>query len=68
MDVVPVVEEKWTHPPFAAEIHDGKIYARGTQDMKNVGAQYLAAMRYFSRNGIKFRRTIHLTFVPEEEV
>lgn len=34
MDVVPVFEEYWIAPPFAAEIRDGKIYARGTQDMK----------------------------------
>lgn len=35
MDVVPVFEEFWTHKPFAAEIDDeGRIFARGSQDMK----------------------------------
>ncbi|OMJ12057.1 Aminoacylase-1 [Smittium culicis] len=38
-DVVPVFEEYWTHPPFAAdrvqaENGDFKIIARGAQDMK----------------------------------
>jgi aminoacylase len=69
MDVVPVFEEFWTHKPFAADIDDeGRIFARGSQDMKCVGMQYLAAIRYFKRNNIQFKRTIHVTFVPEEEI
>lgn len=36
MDVVPVFEEYWTHKPFDAEMdEEGRIYARGTQDMKS---------------------------------
>lgn len=39
IDTVPVTEEKeWQYPPFAAEIHDGKIYGRGTSDMKGAVA------------------------------
>lgn len=70
MDVVPVFPEHWTHPPFGAEMDDeGKIFARGSQDMKSVGIQYLAAVRALKRDGIKqFKRTIHITFVPNEEV
>jgi|GEM_PF-4362708 len=33
LDVVPVVERDWTHPPFAAEIQDGLLYGRGAVDM-----------------------------------
>lgn len=34
-DVVPVgTLENWTHAPFGAEIHDGRMYGRGTADMK----------------------------------
>lgn len=69
MDVVPVFEEFWTHKPFAADIdEEGRIYARGSQDMKCVGMQYLAALRLCRRNNIRFKRTIHVTFVPEEEI
>lgn len=69
MDVVPVSRENWTHDPFGAEIdNDGKIYARGTQDTKGIGTQYLAALRYFISQKIQFKRTIHVVFTPEEEV
>lgn len=68
MDVVPVFEEHWSHPPFAADIDDdGKIFARGSQDMKSVGVQYLAAIRALKRDGIQLKRTIHIIFVPDEE-
>lgn len=69
MDVVPVFEESWTHPPFSAHIdNDGKIYARGAQDMKCVGIQYLEAIRKLKESGVTLKRTIHITFVPDEEI
>lgn len=35
IDNVDVIdEEKWTHKPWGAEISDGKIWGRGTSDMK----------------------------------
>ncbi|XP_004529658.1 aminoacylase-1 [Ceratitis capitata] len=69
MDVVPVFPEKWTHPPFAADIdEEGRIFARGSQDMKCVGMQYLAAIRALRKNGVTLKRTIHVIFVPDEEI
>ncbi|XP_017486448.1 PREDICTED: aminoacylase-1-like isoform X1 [Rhagoletis zephyria] len=69
MDVVPVYSEKWTHPPFAADIdNDGRIFARGAQDMKCVGMQYLAAIRRLRKDGVTLKRTIHVTFIPDEEI
>lgn len=69
MDVVPVFAEFWTHPPFGACIdEEGRIVARGTQDMKSVGMQYLAAVRYLKGNGTTFKRSIHMLFCPDEEV
>lgn len=65
MDVVPVFEENWTHPPFGAEIDSaGRIYARGSQDMKCVGVQYLAAIRALKQDNVELKRTIHVMFVP----
>lgn len=69
MDVVPVDIEKWHHPPFSAHIDEkGRIFARGSQDMKCLGAQYLAVIREFQKKGIQLKRTVHLTFVPDEEI
>lgn len=69
MDVVPVCEEMWTHKPFKADVDDkGNIYARGSQDMKCVGIQYLEAIRRLRQDSIILKRTIHITFVPDEEI
>ncbi|NXD16166.1 ACY1 protein, partial [Nothocercus nigrocapillus] len=68
-DVVPVFEEHWTYPPFeAVKDSQGNIYARGAQDMKCVSIQYLEAIRRLKAEGKSFARTMHLTFVPDEEV
>jgi aminoacylase len=65
MDVVPVFEDKWTHKPFSADIDEqNNIYARGTQDMKCVGIQYLEAVRRLKQQGVSLKRTLHLSFVP----
>eukprot|EP00118_Oscarella_pearsei_P020597 m.224608 g.224608 ORF g.224608 m.224608 type:complete len:403 (+) comp39997_c0_seq2:129-1337(+) len=69
MDVVPVFEEYWTHPPFEAhKTESGRIYARGSQDMKCVGIQYIEAIRRLKQNGGQMLRTIHMSFTPDEEV
>ncbi|KAL0785684.1 hypothetical protein Bca101_001930 [Brassica carinata] len=69
VDVVPFEAEKWDHPPLGAEIdEDGRIYARGTQDMKSVGMQYLEAIRKLVASGYKPLRSVYVTFVPDEEI
>lgn len=68
MDVVPVFAEYWTHPPFGAEIDDeGRIFARGAQDMKSMAVQYLAAIRALKNLNQTLERTIHVIYVPDEE-
>jgi succinyl-diaminopimelate desuccinylase len=42
-DVVPLGAAPWTVAPFAAEIADGKIYGRGSTDMKGGVAAFVAA-------------------------
>ena len=69
MDVVPVFPEHWTHHPFSAfKDEAGNIYGRGSQDMKCVGVQHLEAVRRLKNEGRRLRRTVHISFVPDEEI
>jgi acetylornithine deacetylase/succinyl-diaminopimelate desuccinylase-like protein len=45
LDVVPAPPDRWTHPPFAADIADGYIYGRGAVDMKQMVAMEIAVVR-----------------------
>nr|XP_010932091.1 aminoacylase-1 [Elaeis guineensis] len=69
-DVVPTEPLKWAHPPFSAALDPatGNLYARGSQDMKCVGLQYLEAIRRLRAAGFAPDRTIYLSFVPDEEI
>ncbi|KAL7548496.1 hypothetical protein ACHAWF_011776 [Thalassiosira exigua] len=69
-DVVPAAPEDWTVDPFGGLRKDGKVWGRGAQDMKCVCVQYVEAIRKLHAIDPSFRplRTIHLTFVPDEEV
>ncbi|KAL8463102.1 hypothetical protein ACS0TY_033937 [Phlomoides rotata] len=69
-DVVPTEDHKWNHPPFEAHLDpsSGHIYARGSQDMKCVGLQYLEAIRKLQATGFRPLRTVYLSFVPDEEI
>lgn len=61
----------WQHAPFGADLDPltGRIYARGAQDMKCVGMQYLSAIRRLQQAGRpQPQRTVHVVFVPDEEV
>jgi len=53
-DVVPTGDEsEWTVPPFSAEVIDGKMYGRGTSDMKGgVAAMITAAERVVSAHPV----------------
>ncbi len=69
IDTVPVGKESdWTYPPFAAEIHDGKVYGRGATDMKGAVAAFLcAAADYAEDTGRDFAGEIWVAGVVHEE-
>uniref|UniRef100_A0A7N6BMT5 N-acyl-aliphatic-L-amino acid amidohydrolase n=1 Tax=Anabas testudineus TaxID=64144 RepID=A0A7N6BMT5_ANATE len=68
-DVVPVFQEQWKYDAFSAfKDAEGNIYARGTQDMKCVTIQYIQAVRRLKAEGRKLMRTVHLMFIPDEEI
>lgn len=49
IDTVPVPDEsKWTHAPYSGDLADGKIYGRGTSDMKGAVAAMMAAAAFFA--------------------
>ncbi|XP_010461453.1 PREDICTED: aminoacylase-1 [Camelina sativa] len=69
LDSVPAESDKWIHPPFSAHrTTDGHIYARGAQDDKCIGVQYLEAIRNLKSRGFSPLRTVHISYVPEEEI
>ncbi|MCL6452363.1 MAG: M20/M25/M40 family metallo-hydrolase [Alicyclobacillus sp.] len=43
--------DEWTYPPFGAEIHDGKVYARGASDNKGDLTVRLQALSILQENG-----------------
>lgn len=67
-DVVPVPDpDAWTYPPFAAEVHDGRIYGRGTSDMKAGIAACLAAVSALKRAGLDPKNRLVMHLVADEE-
>lgn len=67
-DVVPVGREAdWTYPPFAAEIHDGKLYGRGASDMKGGNCAFVAAVSHFLKDHPDFNDSISLLITGDEE-
>ncbi|HEY3883750.1 MAG TPA: M20/M25/M40 family metallo-hydrolase [Vicinamibacterales bacterium] len=68
MDVVPADRSRWPHDPFAADITDGKIWGRGSIDMKGIGVTYLYAFLALHRQHVPLTRDVLLMFVPDEEV
>jgi succinyl-diaminopimelate desuccinylase len=55
----------WTHPPFAAEIADGRLYGRGAADMKAGVAAMLFAAHALARE--RFAGTVVVAALVDEE-
>lgn len=51
LDVVPVREEDWSRDPFRPEVADGRLYGRGTADMKGGIAAAICALGALQRSG-----------------
>jgi len=64
-DVVPVEDQDWTSEPFAMREADGRLYGRGTCDMKGFIAAALATARDYSPD--RLRRPLHFAFTYDEE-
>ena len=65
-DVVPVDGQPWTSDPFALTLRDGRLYGRGSCDMKGFLAPALAAAPELAKAPLV--RPAHLAFSYDEEV
>lgn len=65
-DVVPADPSAWTSDPFTMREADGRLYGRGTADMKGYLACVLAMVPVFKRRNLKV--PIHILFSYDEEV
>lgn len=65
-DCVPVAGQRWTSDPFTLTERDGKLYGRGTCDMKGFLACVLASVPLFKSHSLK--EPIHLIISYDEEV
>ena len=65
-DVVPVAGQNWSSDPFTLSERGGRLYGRGTADMKGFAACALAHLPHFLEAGLK--APIHIALSYDEEV
>lgn len=68
LDTVPVGDIPWDYGPFSAEIIDGKMYGRGTTDMKGGVAALLEAMIILKEKKIPLKGDLLFLGTAGEEV
>src|ERR1041385_5268287 len=66
LDIVPE-GEGWNHPPFAAEIDNGFIYARGASDDKGPTYAALFGAKALMDSGLPLKRRVRIIFGCDEE-
>jgi len=69
IDVVPVPDAtKWKHEPYGGDIENGRIYGRGTSDMKGALSAMICAASYFAEDLKRdFSGDIYVSGVVHEE-
>lgn len=68
IDVVPAGDEsKWTNDPYSGKVIEGKLYGRGTTDMKGGNMSTLIALETIIDLGIKLKGDVIYESVIEEE-
>ena len=67
-DVVPVEEENWEKPPFAAAVEDGVMWGRGTLDTKVTFKGILYAAEALISKGFQPENDVYFAFSGGEEV
>lgn len=68
IDTVPYDAEKWTRAPLGGEVADGRIYGRGTTDMKGSVSAMISAAGFFAQDRRRdFAGKIYIACVVYEE-
>jgi acetylornithine deacetylase/succinyl-diaminopimelate desuccinylase len=68
LDTVPAGSpDTWTRPPFAGEVHDGRLIGRGAVDMKGAVAAALAAGAAIRRAGVALGGSLTYHLAADEE-
>jgi len=68
LDTVPIGKQPWTVNPFGAEIKEGRIYGRGTTDMKGGVAALLETMIVLKENQFSLEQDVVFIGTVGEEV
>jgi succinyl-diaminopimelate desuccinylase len=68
MDVVPVTDQNWTQDPFGGKVIDGKMYGRGTVDMKYAIATFIGAMKVIYDMGLESNYDLNICLCTDEEI
>lgn len=58
---------QWTYGPFEGKVADGKIFGRGTTDMKAGVSAMILATRFLQQTGIKLKGDVIIQSVVDEE-
>ncbi|MBB6450060.1 succinyl-diaminopimelate desuccinylase [Geomicrobium halophilum] len=66
MDTVPV-EGTWSKDPFGGEIENGKLYGRGSCDMKSGLASAMVTLKEVSQKEVKLKRDLFVIASIDEE-
>ena len=67
LDVVPVGADGWSHDPFDPQVIDGRLYGRGTADMKGGIAAAVSALDVLDRAGVPPACNVVFHLVADEE-
>ena len=68
IDTVPYDAEKWTRAPLGGEVVEGRIYGRGTTDMKGSVSAMISAAGFFAEDKQRdFAGKIYIACVVHEE-
>jgi acetylornithine deacetylase len=68
MDVVPAGDPaQWRDDPFSGKVEDGKLYGRGSTDMKGGIASLLLAVQALQELGVRLKGDVIVQSVVEEE-